>query len=203
MKNEILWNTDLINILTNELIDDYPKIKIIKGKVLKDIFLIKDQHTQKNKLQFGFVDQDIVIYDEEMDIKEFHKLNNIKVHNNKEAPKKMIIPKIIIELKYNGINSHGLITYSDYASDIKSIFPDCKYWLSMRYRKTCSVNKLKRHGKNFDKIIYFSDSKSEGEYKKGSFKLELENSKELKERFNEFIQELKGTLKETISFFVK
>ena len=203
MTDEEKWNNDLIEILEEKLKNDFPRIKIIKGKVLKDIFLNKNQKTGEYKLQFGFVDQDIVFYETEMDISEFYDVENILIHNNSANKNKMLIPKLICELKYNGINSHGLITYSDYASDIKSIFPECKYWLAMRYRKNSSENKLYRHGKYFDKIIFFDTGESKRKYKKGDFKKELESTSDLKHRFTEFIEEIKVTLREKETVFIK
>ncbi len=204
MKDEEFWNIDLIEILKEELKEEFPKIQIFKGKVLKDIFLNKNQDSKKQKIQFGFVDQDIVFYEEELDISGLNKIENILLHNNNVFNRdKMVIPKLICELKYNGITSHGLITYSDYASDIKSIFPDCKYWLAIRYRKSSTENKLNRHGKNFDKIIFFDTGKSEGNYKNGDFKNQIESQSDLKYRFTEFINEIKETLREKETVFVK
>jgi len=204
MTDEVIWNIDLIEVLKEEIIKDFPKIKIIKGKVLKDIFLNKNQNSGKYKLQFGFVDQDIVFYEEQMDISELNKIDNILIHkNNINNRDKMIIPKLICELKYDGITSHGLITYSDYASDIKSIFPECKYWLVMRYRKSSSENKLYRHGKYFDKIIFFDSGSSNGKYQKGDFKQQIEEQSELRKIFFEFVSEIKNTLKEKETFFIK
>ncbi len=204
MADEEKWNIDLIEILKEELKMEFPKIQIFKGKVLKDIFLSKNPNSYEQKIQFGFVDQDIVFYDNEMDISKLNEIENILIHNNNIHNKnKMVIPKLICELKYNGITSHGLITYSDYASDIKSIFPECKYWLAIRYRKSSTENKLNRHGKNFDKIIYFDTGKSEGSYKKGDFKNEIKSQSDLKHRFIEFINEIKETLKEKETVFVK
>ncbi len=203
MTDEEIWNIDLIEILKEELMEEFPKIKIIKGKILKDIFLNKNQNSRKLKIQFGFVDQDIVFYEEEMDISKFYEVENIFIHNNSGNKDKMIIPKLICELKYNGINSHGLITYSDYASDIKSIFPECKYWLAMRYRKSSTENKLNRHGKYFDKIIFFDSGKSEGNYETGDFEKQLESHSDLRERFTEFKNEIIETLRERETVFVK
>lgn len=115
----------------------------------------------------------------------------------------MVIPKLICELKYNGITSHGLITYSNYASDVKSIFPGCKYWLAMRYWKSSTENKLNRHGKYFDKIIFFDSGKSEGIYKHGDFKKQIKTQLELKKRFSEFLNEIKETLREKKTVFIK
>lgn len=204
MTDEEKWNIDLIEILKEELKTEFPKVQIFKGKVLKDIFLSKNPNSHKQKIQFGFVDQDIVFYDNEMDISKLNEIENILIHNNNISNKdKMVIPKLICELKYNGITSHGLITYSDYASDIKSIFPECKYWLAMRYRKNSTENKLNRHGKHFDKIIFFDSGKSEEIYTQGDFKEQIKVQSELKKRFSEFLNEIKETLREKETVFIK
>lgn len=124
-RNEELWNKDLIKAIADEIKTEFPTATFFKGKVLKYIFLYKDEKLG-NQLQFGFVDQDIVIYQETMDIADFKHVKNIFLHNNNDNRDNLVIPKIICELKYNDINSHGLITYSNYAADIKSIFPECK-----------------------------------------------------------------------------
>jgi hypothetical protein len=202
-QNEALWNKDIINAISSELLQEFPKVVIIKGKVLKDIFLKKKENSEY-QLQFGFVDQDIIIYDETMDISEFRNVKNISLHNNKQNHSVLVIPKVIIELKYNGINSHGLVLYSHYAADIKSIFPKCKYFLMLRYRKTSSENKLFRHGKFFDKILYLSENKARKQsYKEGQFSNELRQDFQLNERFKELISEIKFVLQNKKSYFVK
>ena len=115
----------------------------------------------------------------------------------------LIIPQVICELKYNGITSHGLIIYSDYAAQIKSIFPDCKYFLAMKYKKSSTINKLFRHGRHFDKIIAFDNGKSKGKYKKGDFLTELENNTNLREIFDEFVDEIKKVLRVKKTHFMK
>lgn len=206
MTNEVAWNNDLIDILTEKLENNFPDVQIFKGKVLKDIFLNTAQKSGEQKIQFGFVDQDIVFYDSVLDIAQFNEMGSISIHNNnidEERKDKIVIPKLICELKYDGINSHGLITYSDYASDIKSIFPECKYWLIMRYRKNSSENKLKRHGKYFDKILYFDEGKSDGNYSKGDFLAQIEKSSDLTKIFEEFLEEIKKALTTPKTKFIK
>ena len=206
-KDEELWNKDLIEIISSEIKTEFPNVTIFKGKILKDIFLHKDKDDKSAyKLQLGFVNQDIVIYDETMDIADFKKVKNISLHNNKDNRNNtdnLVIPKIICELKYNDINSHGLITYSNYATDIKSIFPECKYFLALRYKKSSSENKLFRHGKNFDKIIFFGDNSFKEKYVSGLFLEELQVDKQLKEKFEEFIEEIKNVLRKKKTHFVK
>lgn len=201
-RDEEVWNKDLIIAIQEALLNDFPSAKIFKGKVLKDIFLYKNE-VLGYALQFGFVDQDIVIYNETMDIADFKEVKNIFLHNNNDNRQNLVIPKLIIELKYNGITSHGLITYSSYAADIKSIFPECKYFLAIRHKKSSSENKLFRHGKNFDKIINFEDGNAKGLYKEGQFLEELKADRNLKERFDEFIEEIKFVLKIKKTHFIK
>jgi hypothetical protein len=201
-RDEELWNKDLIKAISDEIKTEFPNATIFKGKILKDIFLYKDEK-RGYQLQFGFVDQDIVIHDETMDISDFKPVKNIFLHNNKDNQDNLVIPKIICELKYNGITSHGLITYSNYASDIKSIFPECKYMLALRFKKSSSENKLFRHGKNFDKIIFLSDKSAKGSYSPGQFLVELKIDPNLRERFIEFVEEIKSTLRIKKTHFVK
>jgi hypothetical protein len=201
-RDEELWNKDLIDAISLEIKGEFPNATVFKGKVLKDIFLYKDEKLGY-QLQFGFVDQDIVIYDETMDIADFREVKNIFIHNNKDNRDNLIIPKIICELKYDGITSHGLITYSSYAADIKSIFPECKYFLALRHKKSSSENKLFRHGKNFDKIISLGNTSSEHKYVLGQFRQELETDGLLKEKFSEFIEEIKNVLRKKKTHFVK
>ncbi len=201
--NELLWNSDLIEAIQFQLQAEFSNFKVIKGKILKDIFLSTEKN-QNQVLQFGFVDQDIVIYKDTMDISDLKSSKQFSIHKNtKNNSTELIIPKIIIELKFDGITSHGLIIYSDYAAQIKSIFPECKYFLAMKFNKSSTPNKLMRHGRNFDKMIYFSNGKSTGKYVKGSFLEELRSDKKLKLIFDEFIEEIKKVLEVRETFFVK
>ena len=138
-----------------------------------------------------------------MDISDFKAVKNIFLHNIKENRETLVIPKIIIELKYDGITSHSLITYSSYASDIKSIFPQCKYFLALKYKKGSSVNKVFRHGRFFDKIIFFNDLKASNKYMDGSFQVDMSTDDDLKSRYDEFIDEIKKELRTKKTHFVK
>ncbi len=191
--NEAEWNKDLIKKLRKDL-EEIANINITKGKVLRDIFIV---HEGKNyKLQLGVFDQDIIIYTDTMDISKFKDVQNIKIHNDKNN-KTIYIPKIICELKYDGINTHGLITYSDIASNIKAIFPLCKYLLLLRYRNNSSDNKLLRNGKTFDKILCLDDGNApKKKYEEGDFQNQLvsKNSKNLGDNYNALVDYLKATL---------
>ena len=85
----------------------------------------------------------------------------------------------------------------------ESIFPESKYWLVMRYRKSSTENKLFRHGKNFDKILYFDKGKSKKKYEVGDFQKELITEPQLSIIFDEFLEEIKTTLRKKETNFIK
>lgn len=196
-QNELIWNDDLISILEKELGKISPKVNVTHGKVLKDIFLAKSSK-KGNYLQLGFVDQDVIISNEILDISDLNGIDSIQIHNfpKEKRFEGLVIPKLIVELKYNGITSHGLKLYSEYAREIKSIFPGCKYYLAAFYNKTSTENKLHRHGQFFDKIFYFKYGvMSKGEkYQNGDFQKLIENNKEANSRFRLLIDSIKKDL---------
>ena len=161
----------------------------------------------KFELQLGFADQDIVIYNksEIMNIEDLHGINSINIHNmDKNNKKDLIVPSIIIELKYDGVNTHGIVTYSNIASEIKSIFPKCKYIFALRYNSGSSENKLLRNGKNFDNILYFEDDGAYGKkYKPGDFKINLKNNKEINAKYNLLLDFIKLTMGADKNHFLK
>ena len=209
-RNEEEWNKDLIDLLQKK----FPKLGIFKGRILKDIFLQKGK-TGEFELQLGFFDQDIVIYNKEdkMNIEDLQKSRSIKIHNNnsQEGLKQvgidknsLIIPSIIIELKYDGVNTHGIITYSNIASDIKAIFPKCKYIFALRYNSGSSDNKFLRNGKNFDNIIYFENDGSKGKkYEKGQFEKELKENPEMESKWKSLVQFIKLSMEPESNSFLK
>ncbi|MCF7859651.1 MAG: hypothetical protein K9N07_10095 [Candidatus Cloacimonetes bacterium] len=201
-RNEELWNEDLIDILNER----FPDFIIFKGRILKDIFLQKNK-TGKYELQLGFFDQDIVIYKKGdlMDVKDIQECKSIRLHNNNSNAKNtIIIPSIIIELKYDGVNTHGIITYSNIASDIKAIFPKCKYIFALRHSSGSSDNKFLRNGKNFDNIIYFDNNENYGKkYVKGQFREELKKSKQLNDKFESLVDFIELIMKSPSNSFLK
>lgn len=202
MRSKEDWNDDLIQVFNLDSSLNYFG-KIDKKKILRDISLYRDPNLGP-QIQFGFVDQDVVIWDEEIETTGFEKVRNMFFHNIKpEDRKQIIIPKVIIELKYNGVTSQGLSIYSDYASSIKSIFPMCKYLLLVRYSNGSSANKLLRHGKFFDKIMILEEGSSSSKYVKGAFKNDLSKSLQLKKNFQEFTDYLIDALSLKESSFTK
>ena len=83
MRGEEQWNQDLLDIIKEEIQIDFPDYKVSKTKVLNDIFLFKENG--EPLLQFGFVDQDIVIYKETLDVTGLDKVNSIFLHNVKPS----------------------------------------------------------------------------------------------------------------------
>ncbi|MDI6654447.1 MAG: hypothetical protein QME59_00990 [Candidatus Hydrothermarchaeota archaeon] len=165
-----------------------------KVKVLKDITILPNR--KSFKLQFGFFEQDIVFYEEGTAIDISNKISDLPFKFTRiEEKGKIVIPLLIIEIKYGGVDSHQLITYSQIAGDIKNIFPFTKYYLIIRYTSK-DKNLLLRHGKNFDRIVKFKGKdKDIKKYIKGNFAKELKD-KELGGEYNLLIKNLKQDIKE-------
>ncbi len=106
----------------------------------------------------------------------------------------MIVPRIIIELKFSGVTTHSLITYSKYASEIKSMFPYSRYILAVRYDKNSSDIHFGRNGRDFDAFFSFGKKPVKEKYIKGKFIEELQGSEQLKSRWDSFVMELKEML---------
>lgn len=189
MDNEKQWNLELISLMKEEIQKNHANLILGSKPILRDIYFQKD----KNKLpyiQLGLFDQDIVIYDESesIDTMDWAKINGIRTHNNDKLSKKIIVPKVIFELKFNGVNTHTLITYSNIAYDIKSIFPFCKYFLLLYYRAGSSNNKFLRNGKSFDHIVFFNDGVApKKEYKEGQFSEYLKSDQNATSKFKNVI----------------
>ncbi len=192
-RSEEIWNEDLIQLLR----DEFPKYNVDKQHIFKDICQIEDNGEKKLKLNFA--EQDIVIWEKEncIDVKQLSKSKPIKI-----LRKDIIIPSIIVELKYNGVSTHDIALYSQYASEIKSIFPNCKYLFAMRYTRGTSEEKLLRNGKNFDNIIVFEETKSKSnieKYQMGDFKNDL-LVKTIQRPWKDLIDYIKTTLEKDNSF---
>ncbi len=186
MSNEDMWRGELTELLRDDLLK--LNLKLDTRNILKDIFYFTDP--KQKYLQLGLFNQDIVIYDESesLDIAGFDKLTGIKFHNIDRKTKetgRLVVPKIILELKYIGVNTHTLITYSKIAADIKAIYPNCKYFFVLLYKGNSSHNKLLRNGTSFDKILYFNNGNGEkGNYRYGTFTKQLKSDNEMSEKFD-------------------
>jgi hypothetical protein len=186
---EILWNKDLIGILRKK----FPKYTIDHGKVLRDIYFSDSESSPKLKL--GFADQDIVFYKKSLDAeKDPIAHSSIACFSNIKG-KKIMIPELIIELKYFQVTTHVLLTYSEIARNIKSIFPKSKYYFLIRFGND-SEEKLLRNGKNFDNISWLEHSKGKSRiYVKGLFEKQLKENPSLREKFELLIKKIELDLK--------
>lgn len=113
------------------------------------------------KIVFGFLEQDIILYRDEMDVDEL-KSDKIFIPRGTKD-KKIIIPLAICELKIGkNINTHQFITYSSIAREVKSVFPHCAYYfVSGETKREFSDATLLRHTKGFDRV-YLNWEKDKG-----------------------------------------
>ncbi len=63
----------------------------------------------------------------------------------------LLLPRIVIEVKYAGVVSHSVMTYSDIAARLKSVHGDLRFYFLMRAGSK-SPEILGRHGRTFDRI---------------------------------------------------
>lgn len=165
-----------------------------KVKVLKDLIILPNG--KSFKLQFGFFEQDIVFHEEDTAIDMSNKISDLPFKFTRIKEKgKIVIPLLIIEVKYGGVDSHQLITYSQIAGDIKNIFPFTKYYLVIRYTSK-DKNLLLRHGKNFDRIVKFKGRDKDIKKYKGNFAEELKQDKEIGEEYELLIKNLERDIAE-------
>lgn len=105
------------------------------------------------KVIFGFLEQDIVLYQEEIDITDIQNDKILIPRATKD--KKIIIPLAVFELKIGkNINTHQFITYSHIARELKSVFPHCAYYfVSSGFDRKFAPETLLRHTKEFDRVF--------------------------------------------------
>lgn len=186
LEGEELWNLDVIELLKPE-IEPYvvDKHQVVRGLSIKK---------KNNNYCFDYVtsQQDVVIYGK----------NDVF----DQEGERYVIPKIICELKYEGVNTGALIAISDTASKMKSIFPECKIILLVRYSGKSDKNRnelLLHWGQGFDRIMCLEDGKKKGKYVKGDYSKELEESPELNEKWRKLVDYIKEELAGPSEGFVK
>lgn len=102
-------------------------------------------------LEARHYDQDIIFYSES-DISE-EENHNLSLFNTTNP--NILIPYLILETKDGCPSSHEVITYSDKAQRIKSLFPFSRYFLIVRGGPK---KRLTWHGKNFDEVHHLKSS---------------------------------------------
>ena len=189
-RDEDLFSGDLLKALKRRLksflIESSLEISCAK-KVLYD--LSSDYYQQKDFAPaFGFLEQDIVI-SQKLPVPD----NLGRYFKNVREKKVIAIPRLIIEVKYRGVSSHALITYSNIAGKIKGIFGDCAYYLVLRYDDK-GKETLLRHGQNFDRIFQLQKITSNDKkisYKKRRFLIELKSNEILRKKVRELAKYIK------------
>ena len=164
--DEALFRSDLLEVLKKELKGELSARNL---RIDQKVRVLYDITTTPKKGQFepdlGFLEQDVVIFSElSVD-------PQLARHFRRTLDWTTIrMPHLVIEVKYRGINSHGLMTYSNIANKIKGIFTNAKYYLLLRYDDK-SPETLLRHGTGFDRIIQLEKIKStrkEKQYEPGA-----------------------------------
>jgi hypothetical protein len=76
---------------------------------------------------------------------------DILVYEERSEGNTTIIPRVIIEVKFESVTTHDAIVYSYKAECIKRIYPFCRYGMVIGGSKSIPGRVL-RHGRNFDFI---------------------------------------------------
>jgi len=181
-KGEELWNLDVVELLRPE----------VEPFIVNKHQIAKGLSVKKNNKEFSFEpvtsEQDIVIYDKDA----------VWQQDGKEH----VVPKMICELKYVDLNTNQLIAVSDTASKIKSIFPECKMILLIRYRPG-SDELLLHWGQGFDRIMWLETGEKRKDYEQGDFARELQGSTKLREKWEKLVKYIQETLSGPGEGFVK
>jgi hypothetical protein len=191
--NEALFRNDLKKLMEKYLGPDLQehRLKIEENaKVLYDITVdVKDDRMEP---RLGFLEQDIVLF-QWATVPEKLGRHFFKVRNTSRS--EIRIPRLIVELKYKGISSHTLITYSNIATRIKGIFGDVRYFLLLRYDNKGPETML-RHGAGFDRIFQLARTTGATDYAPGAFEKHLVASADLRDRFEIFIRTIRRDLRD-------
>ncbi len=187
--DEALFRTDLLGIVEKDLEHELTKQKLLIGEKIKILYdITATAELGKFVPSLGFLEQDIVIFQEaSVD----HQLSRHFRMTSDWATVR--VPRLVIEVKYNGINSHTLMTYSNIAQRIKGIFSSAKYYLLLRYDNKNSETLL-RHGIGFDRIVLLQRVKGAewgDSYRSGDFEKQLVTETPLSNRFQKFLHILK------------
>ena len=150
--NEKLFVADLASYLKAELQEELERygLKVVAGvKILADLTCsIESDGDGKPVVRptLSFLEQDIVIGHQVRvppGIREF--LRNV------QEKTVILVPRLVIEVKYEGVTSHVLMTYSEIAGRLKGIYQNLRYYFLMRAGSKDPWT-LERHGRNFDRI---------------------------------------------------
>lgn len=76
---------------------------------------------------------------------------DILIFEEREGGHTAVVPRVIAEVKLDGVTTHEAIVYSNKAESIKRIYQFCRYGMVLGGFKTVPGRVL-RHGRNFDFI---------------------------------------------------
>ena len=145
--NEKLFCSDLSEMLKSDLDLSQGLLGGLEirayEKVIYDVTVLYGG-SGKFEPKFGFLEQDIVV-GKSLKVPAYFG----KYFYQSRSRTEVFQPEIVIEIKYGKARTHELMTYSHIASEIKAIFPRCRYYLVLGY---CSVQTFEitmRHGRNF------------------------------------------------------
>jgi len=109
-----------------------------------------------------------------------------------------LIPRVVIEVKYQGVGSPAIMSASDVAGRIKSVYMDVKCYFLMRAGAKDAWT-LARHGTHFDRMYQLAhchgnnDPQWPGAYEVGDLDEHLLDQ-QLSDRFDQFVQDLEDDL---------
>lgn len=137
----------------------------------KHIYLRKNR---KITLEIWCFKQDIAVYKPLLDksigyrgskilSKDNRQIQILLKKDNAQRTRHVGLPYVIIETKVRQPNTHDILTYSEKAAMIKTIFPYCKFVFCIYERIS---PRTFRHGVNFDEIICINNIKSQTELSK-------------------------------------
>ena len=201
-ENDLLWSWDMQENLHKDLNPAFPETKIMKARVLTDIFLIQKKGLYQ--FQLKFMEQDLVIFNHIMDISEFMNINKMNIENQDENfMGRIIIPRIILKFGFTGMSNEELMIENKIASDIKSIFPNCKYIVLFYYQGIFKEGNERSLNNVFDKIMYFINGKTPAEpiYRRGDMDFYRHDS--MKKKYPHLIKYIKTILRNEDIKFLK
>jgi len=149
---ECQFSKKVSEFLAKKIKVKYPNIKIAeRANILNSLTI--GRINKEWRVVFGSLEQDIVLYQDEINSVELKNKRILIPRGTKD--KKIIIPIAVCELKIGkNINTHQFITYGSIAKELKSVFPHCAYYFISSGRKQgFQHTTLLRHTKEFDRVF--------------------------------------------------
>jgi hypothetical protein len=193
--DEALFRADLLEKLRQGLSHDLrdQSLQIDQSvRVLSDLTVSMEGNAFTPS--FNFLEQEIVIFGTASVDAQL-----ASYFRRASALEQLVLPRVVIEVKYNGITSHTLMTYTTIANRIKAIFGSTRYYLVLRYDNKSSATLL-RHGMGFDRIAQLQMvSGRRGQrpiprYATGDFQRHLQTDSSLREKLDQLIATLRYDL---------